>query len=416
MSRDSFFATGSGIYGDHRVRNENVHSKRSSQVRYERVTKSSKQERFHVKNQVISPSTVEQELENARKRVVTDGYPMSIGELTNMYRDGELIIAPQFQRLFRWDDNQKSKLIESILVGIPLPSIFVAQDSEGRWELVDGLQRVSTLLQLQGLLPDEDYDSLVLSGTKFLPSLKGLTWDGEHSLTPTQRLDIKRSKMDVKIVKRESDPDTKFELFQRLNSFGSPLSTQEIRNALLVEISPRFADWLRELSTYPAFVTMTQLSDRDRERKYDEELVLRFLFLIALPLEEIKSLSSFQDQLEEHAIELATDSNEQSLSSLRKVFQSTFDRLLSKNVDLLKKWNKEKIRFEGGFSNTSFEAIATSVGHLILNGESMSDDLEQAAKDFWSDPEISTRFATGRSTEQRIKITVPLGREIVASR
>lgn len=366
-------------------------------------------------SETTTPSAVEQELQTARKSVVTDGYPMSIGELTNMYRDGELIIAPQFQRLFRWDDNQKSKLIESILVGIPLPSIFVAQDSEGRWELVDGLQRVSTLLQLQGLLPEEDYDSLVLSGTKYLPSLEGLTWDGEHSLTPTQRLDIKRSKMDVKIVKRESDPETKFELFQRLNSFGSPLSTQEIRNAVLVGISPRFADWLHELATYPAFIAMTQLSDRDLERKYDEELVLRFLFLISLSQDDVKSLSSFQDQLEAHAVHLATDSTEQNLKSLHTIFQSTFDQLLEKNVDLLKKWNIQKSRFEGGFSNTSFEAIATSVGYLILNGESPRDDLEQAAKDFWSEPQITERFATGKSTEQRIKLTVPLGRRIVAA-
>lgn len=77
-------------------------------------------------------AAVEKELQDARQSVATDGYPMSIGELTNMYRDGELLIEPQFQRLFRWDDAQKSKLIESILVGIPLPSIFVAQDAAGR--------------------------------------------------------------------------------------------------------------------------------------------------------------------------------------------------------------------------------------------------------------------------------------------
>lgn len=212
-------------------------------------------------------AAVEKELQDARQSVATDGYPMSIGELTNMYRDGELLIEPQFQRLFRWDDAQKSKLIESILVGIPLPSIFVAQDAAGRWELVDGLQRVSTLLQLQGLLPEDQYEPLTLSGTKYLPSLEGLTWDGDNSLSSTQRLDIKRSKMDVKIVKRESDPKTKFDLFQRLNSFGSPLSTQEIRNALLVGISSDFVSWIRTLAGYQPFAEVTQLSDRDLERK-----------------------------------------------------------------------------------------------------------------------------------------------------
>lgn len=365
---------------------------------------------------ISAAEAVERELQGARQSVATDGYPMSIGELTNMYRDGELLIEPQFQRLFRWDDAQKSKLIESILVGIPLPSIFVAQDTAGRWELVDGLQRVSTLLQLQGLLPEDEYEPLTLSGTKYLPSLEGLTWEGDNSLTSTQRLDIKRSKMDVKIVKRESDPKTKFDLFQRLNSFGSPLSTQEIRNALLVGISSDFVTWIRTLAGYQAFAEVTQLSDRDLERKYDEELVLRFLFLSSLSNDEVKGLSTFQEQLENFAIELAEDADANRLGRLEAVFHETFDSLFSENVDILKKWNLQKTRFEGGFSNTSFEAVATAVGYGILNDLALRDDLERAAIEFWSKPKVAKRFATGKSTEQRIKLTVPLGRQIVTGK
>ncbi|MFV4889500.1 DUF262 domain-containing protein [Acinetobacter baumannii] len=72
-------------------------------------------------------TTLQEQIENARMQVHTDSYPMSIGELVNLYDDGELDIHPEFQRLYRWSDEQKSKLIESILLGIPLPSIFVAQ-------------------------------------------------------------------------------------------------------------------------------------------------------------------------------------------------------------------------------------------------------------------------------------------------
>jgi uncharacterized protein with ParB-like and HNH nuclease domain len=86
------------------------------------------------------------EIEAAQRTVTTDSYQMSIGEIVNMYKDGELIISPVFQRLFRWGLSQKSRLIESILIGIPLPSIFVYEMPNGKWELVDGPQRVSTLL------------------------------------------------------------------------------------------------------------------------------------------------------------------------------------------------------------------------------------------------------------------------------
>src|SRR5215211_9324737 len=89
-----------------------------------------------------------EEIDDKRKTIHSDGYAMSIGELLNLYRDGELDIHPEFQRFFRWSDWQKSRLIESILLGIPIPSIFVAQRQDGVWDVIDGLQRLSTIFQV----------------------------------------------------------------------------------------------------------------------------------------------------------------------------------------------------------------------------------------------------------------------------
>uniref|UniRef100_UPI0013E0BF57 DUF262 domain-containing protein n=1 Tax=Pseudomonas viridiflava TaxID=33069 RepID=UPI0013E0BF57 len=83
-----------------------------------------------------------EEILNAQRQVRTDAYQMSIGEIVGMYDNKEIIIDPEFQRLFRWDIGQKSKLIESLLLGIPLPSIFVFERDDGDWELIDGLQRM----------------------------------------------------------------------------------------------------------------------------------------------------------------------------------------------------------------------------------------------------------------------------------
>src|ERR1700744_1554326 len=92
--------------------------------------------------------SLEEQITEARLSISTDGYPMSIGELTNLYRDNELEIHPEFQRFFRWTAIQKSRLVESLLLGIPIPSIFVSQTETGIWEVVDGLQRMSTILEL----------------------------------------------------------------------------------------------------------------------------------------------------------------------------------------------------------------------------------------------------------------------------
>ncbi len=96
------------------------------------------------------------EIEQKRTYFKTDNYPMSIGELSNLYKNKEILLRPEFQRLFRWSHLQRVKLIESILLGIPVPDIFVYQDENGIWEIVDGLQRVSTILQFMGLLENEE--------------------------------------------------------------------------------------------------------------------------------------------------------------------------------------------------------------------------------------------------------------------
>lgn len=364
-------------------------------------------------------SLLEAELEQARRLVSTDGYPMSVGELTNMYRDGELIIRPPFQRLFRWDDEQKSRLIESILIGIPLPSAFVAQDEEGRWELIDGLQRISTLLQLQGLLNEEEFPPLELKATKYLPAMEGMVWqddqDPDRALTPAQRRDIKRSKIDLKIIQRESDVQTKFDLFQRLNSFGSKLSNQEIRNAQLVGVNPEFVEWLGRLASYEPFMSLLQLPESEIKRGYNEELVLRFLYLHVKSNDEIWNINTFQDGLHEFAINLAMNFTDTYKSQAECIFNETFNRLFAEEEKIFGRWYPEKNHFKGGFLNSSFEAFAVGLGYLLHEGIAVREDLRQCAIEFWSQPEMDKRFATGKSTEARLKLIVPKGRETIKS-
>jgi uncharacterized protein with ParB-like and HNH nuclease domain len=119
------------------------------------------------------------QINKKRKEIKTDGYPMSIGEWISMYEKDELDIHPEFQRFYRWSHAQKTSLIESILLGIPLPSIFVSQREDGVWDVVDGLQRLSTIFQFVGILKDEDgnfEDPLVLDKTKYLPALENIKW------------------------------------------------------------------------------------------------------------------------------------------------------------------------------------------------------------------------------------------------
>lgn len=371
----------------------------------------------------MAMSILEKQISEARRSISSDGYPMSIGELTSMYRNGELIIRPEFQRLFRWSALQKSRLVESIILGIPLPSIFVAQTEEGKWELVDGLQRVSTILELQGELVDEKGDkrpALVLEETDYLPSFEGRKWEDENpekSLSEAQRLDIKRSKIDIKIIKRDSSPQAKYDLFHRLNSYGTTLTPQELRSSLLVAVSPKFFADLEAMAAYPGFKEAVSLSERLVEERFDLELVTRFLILHNWPSEKL-NLSQLRDLpkvLDNSIVQIAMESAAKQ-ATLKDVFRATFD-LIAKNggQQLFRRWDVQKADFTGSFLLSAFEIIGLGVGYHLANGQPVRKDLEQASKEVWGMPEMQAGFATGRSTESRLIQFIPLGRKATAA-
>ncbi|MBB4662129.1 DUF262 domain-containing protein [Conexibacter arvalis] len=362
---------------------------------------------------------LEAEIAAARVEISADTISMSVSELSNLYREGTLEIRPEFQRLFRWDHAQKSRLVESILLGIPLPSFFVAQAESGGWELVDGLQRVSTLLELQGLLMNADGSirpSLTLSGTKFLPNLEGRTWsstDPAVELSAAQKLDIRLARLDLRVIKRGSDPKARFDLFQRLNSFGSALTSQEIRSAFISGANADCLSWLVKLARQESFTNCVNLSERLIAEQYDIELVLRFLMLHNRHVARA-GLSDFSSRLDDWSVELAADPS--SWAQLDDTFDRTFSFLADHGgEDIFRKWDKSRNRFRGQFLNTSFEVIALGAAFHLANGRMPRADIETAARTLWLIPEMNTRFATGLATQDRLVKTLPLGRRLMAS-
>lgn len=245
----------------------------------------------------IKTEQLEKEISIERERLSSDRMDISFGELINLYKNKELIIQPEYQRLYRWNIKQKTALIESILLGIPIPPIFVAEDSEGIWELVDGLQRVSSFISFFGeleddltKLPDEEYDDEIeneddirilnkwnLEAGSLVPSLEGLNID---TLPNKYKINLKRAVCRVEILRGESNTAMKYELFKRLNSGGSKLTPQEIRNAIYRGINPVVNELLLELSRDEDFKRLTKLSSQKKHELYDQELILRFVALL----------------------------------------------------------------------------------------------------------------------------------------
>ena len=368
--------------------------------------------------------TLDLEIESRRSEIRSDGYPMSIGELINLYRDGELDIHPEFQRFYRWNNEQKSRLIESLLLGIPIPSIFVAQREDGVWDVIDGLQRLSTIFQLVGILKDEDgklLGPLTLSKTKYLPSLEGKTWENEDpsvSLGTTNQLIIRRSKIDVKIILRESSESSKYELFQRLNTGGSQLSDQEVRNAILIMVNPDAYRWIADLAEDANFLDCVALSDRALSEQYHLELVTRFLVFRNLDESELSSVGDIGEFLNERIAELAKSDDFHETQVVEEVaFRCTFARLSESLGDRsFRKYDATRERYFGGFSISAFEPIALGIGHNFKHYHSEADAprIEELTKNLWTDSQFVSHSGSGVRASSRLPSNIPLGRLLFA--
>jgi len=349
------------------------------------------------------------EIGNKKTLFKTENYSMSIGELANLYTTNEIIINPAFQRLFRWSEGQKVKLIESVILGIPIPPLFVYQNRDGIWELVDGLQRASTILQFMGILKDNE--KLVLKGTKYLPSFEGFVWNtdpiNQNELPDILKLNFKRSKLQFIIIQSDSDPNAKFEVFQRLNTGGSNASNQEIRNSVLIMIKPAAHEWFERMSDLPEFLNTISISERLINEEYNSELLLRVIALLKFPYDSKKDLGDYLDNIND---QIAT-TDHLNFEEIEQVLIKTF-RMLNNALGekAFKKFENDD--FKGKFLESAYECIATGLAANIHEWDVTNDleELKSRIKQLYEKEEFIANIGSGSNARTRIPRIVPFGK------
>jgi hypothetical protein len=368
---------------------------------------------------------LQEEIDRQRQDIRSDGYSMSIGELVSLYESQEIEIHPEFQRFFRWSDYQKNSLIESILLGIPIPPIFVAQRDDGVWDVIDGLQRLSTIYQFLGKLKDEKgalIPPIILQETNYLPSLEGKKWedkdDEENSLTKSQQLGFKRTKINVVIIQKESNKKTKYELFQRLNSGGSICTPQEVRSCILVSVNPQMYQWMKKLSENEDFRSCINLSETLEEEQYDMEILSKYLILRTIKIESqtISNIAGFiTDKIQEAASNPSFNYAEE-----QKAFETTFKILNQTTKDnTFRKYDPATDKFSRGFLLAPFEVIAMGIGYhykkyesAISAGEINNLDIKGNLKQMWLSEDYQNAYGRGKDSKTRVPKLIPLGRKL----
>jgi len=353
------------------------------------------------------------ELEKARKTVKTDSYSMSIGELISLYRDKEIKLDPPFQRLFRWEEHQKTRLIESILIGIPIPEIFVAQQTDGIWHVVDGVQRLSTIYQLVGEL--EGYEPLTLTTCKYIPSLDQLNW--EKLPLSTQR-EFKRSKIRLNIILTESGKEAEYEVFQRLNTGGTALEDQEVRNCLILMIKPDLHEKMDYLKEYENYKPCLKLQDHKYEKEFHMELILRMYMgyqgIIDYTKYEPINKTLLSDFIDKETINLIKNADFDEFSN---IFKRTFDKLkdtLGEKSFL--KYDSNKDDFVGAFNVSVFEMITTGIAANINAIEQISsENLKDRIKSIYRQEQVESLLQPGVKAIERFKRLTEYSKQYFAS-
>jgi hypothetical protein len=222
-----------------------------------------------------------------------------------------------------------------------------------------------------------------------------------------QRL-LKRSKLDIKIVLRESDADTRLELFQRLNTGGTQLSGQELRNCQILMVSSNVLDILRDMAQYQPFQNTIALSDKNVEEQYDVELVVRYVVLRRRNTENLGALGQL---LDDEIIKICRN-NEFDWEREREVFEHTFDRLnCSTGINSFRRCNLDGIATSGGFVVSLFEIFALGVGFHIGERELPAEEITAKHREFWQSQDVLVQFR-GRQAGDRLRTTLVMGRKL----
>lgn len=223
-------------------------------------------------------------------KVRSDKMPITL--LSTMIDSGDIDMNPDFQRNLVWSNFQKSRLIESILLRIPLPMFYFAEDFEGKLSVVDGLQRISTIKEFMDNkfpLKDLQYLNESCNGRYFKDEGKKKGLDTKYSRW------FNLTTISANIIDPTSPYKVKYDIFRRINTGGRPLNNQEIRNCLTGQ---GLRDTLKEMVGLPEFKSATDNSIKST-RMDDQELALRFLVFYKMyeSSDNIDSYNGYMDAI-----------------------------------------------------------------------------------------------------------------------
>ncbi len=299
-------------------------------------------------------SKIQDQIDNNRRSVAFDSYDFSVRQLSEMVIEESIDIAPEYQRHFVWNDVRQSQLIESLILGIPVPSLFMATNKDSTWEVIDGLQRITTIINfisndtiIKKVNPN--CKKLKLAGLEKLDSINGMYFE---ELPKSLQLMFINRPLRVTVLNDKSDLNLRYDLFERLNTGGISLHPQEIRNCIYLG---KFKDFLLKCSLNKSFKKIVKIPEGSSSTGTSEELVLKFF---AYYEKRDSFVHSVKDFLNEYMAGKTKEFKEK--ESYESLFEQTFSALESSLPDGIVRGNRKN-----STPLILFEAIAIGVADIL---------------------------------------------------
>ena len=317
-------------------------------------------------NEIIS------QWEENRKKIKYNALPTTVKWLKDYYQWDEwqkamLNLTPDYQRLYKWKKQQKTDLIESILLWIPLPPLFFSETIDWKYEIIDWLQRTCTVLEYIGVLNDKIIKDKNESIKEWLWQpvyLTEISTKKFEELPNEMKTRIFWYTFSINLLTSDSDESAKHELFNRLNSWWTPLTKQEIRNTFFIQFKKEIYDKIMNLRNYPEFINIVSPSEKEIESESDTELILKFFALIDFEWEykyNTVSVANFLDTKMKEMINKKINLNE-----YETYFENVFS-ILNKTFldDSLKRFDYNKNKFVWRFSTPWFDTIVWGIWYNL---------------------------------------------------
>lgn len=206
----------------------------------------------------------EEQIKTLRKEIEYNTRDYSIDYIVEHLKNDYFYIPDEYQRQFIWDINNKSKFIESILLGLPIPLMFFSDTADGRCEIIDGAQRTQTLEEFIN-------GDLILTGLKKLDSLNNFSFEDIPDYFKTK---FKKTNIRVIVLSDETSLEIRQEIFTRINTNGMKAKSSEVRRGKFMESN--FMKFIKNCAEDSLFLKLCPISDLMKKRYEGQELVVRF--------------------------------------------------------------------------------------------------------------------------------------------